>query len=160
MSEQEIWQPIHRHLPADAGRVAGSPGAQRAHIPPPGPLSVCLASEAVFSETAGVGDVQTEEICADVSGLVCSERELLIPLPPPLPPPRAGAAPVPTPPSPRSGRCPCLVPLWHHAIPHPLPPAALPMADGIVGVGVWVNGDVWSPGMLLAGVWGDCGPDQ
>lgn len=44
MSEREIWQLNHWHLPADVGCVAGSPGAQR----------VCLASEAVSIFGGGV----------------------------------------------------------------------------------------------------------
>lgn len=114
------------------------------------PMFVCLASKAAFSETACVRDVQMEEICADMSSLVCSERELLILLPHCFPAsglyqhPGVGDAPGWSFPSTVPSLIPC-------------PQLLLPMADGVLGVGVQVNGDVWSPGMLLAWAWGDRG---
>lgn len=100
MSEQ-IWQPNCRHLPADAGRVAGSPGAQCA----------CLASEAVsiFGDGVCRGRADGANMCRCVESRVLGAgiTHLASRSPTALGQHRS--------PLPR-----------HRAIPHPLPPAALP----------------------------------
>lgn len=129
MLEREIWQPNHRHLPADAQLVAGSPRAQR----------VCAwrARLLVFSEAACVGDAQAEEICADMLSLVCWQQELLIPLPAPPLLPCDGAATGPRSPGTPERDMPLLGPSL--ALCHPSPPArscSPPLADEVLGVGV------------------------
>lgn len=123
MSEREIWQPNRRHLSADARWVAGSPRAQR----------VCLSERGCqYFRRRRVRDVQTEEICADVSSLVRLEQELLIlpPAPPNASPCRGCTGPR-SPSAPERGAPP--------APRHPSAPAPSclpPPADGVLGVGV------------------------
>lgn len=113
------------HLSVGVQSVACSPKAQH----------VCSAREAV--STAGdpsVAGMCRQEICADVLGLVCSDRELLILLPAPSLHPWDNAALVPTHPAGWS-RSPCLVPPQHCAIPQPMPSAAVP--PGKLGFRGW-----------------------
>lgn len=100
-----------------------------------------------------------QEICADMLGLVHSEWELLILLPAPLLPPWVKATLVPAHPAAWSRRSTCLVSLPGIVPPlSPCPQLLSPLANWVLGVGVEVNGDVYS-GMLLAQVWSECGSD-
>lgn len=148
MSEREIWQPNRRHLSADARWVAGSPRARR----------VCLSERGCqYFRRRRVRDVQTEEICADVSSLVRLERELLILPPAPPPPPqclpmsRLHRSPLPQ--RPRAG-CPPPAPC-HPSAPAPScspPPPPHPGRWGFRGwsLGKWRCMVSWdAAGMVL-----------
>lgn len=148
MSEREIRQLNHRHLPADVQRGAGPPGAQRLR----------LASRAVgVVQTARQEYADGGNTCRRVESRVLGAGITHPASHSPFAFLRHGCTGPDSSGTSEQGML--LLELPGTNIPSLAPCflLLLPLADEVSGVGIQVNGDVWSPGMMLAWVLGEPG---